>query len=463
MVKLFCSIVGVAGSAFSVEVDEGKTVDDLKEAIKAKKANDFKEVDADKLQLFLAKKKKGAGVWLTENDVKVGVSDTSDLKLLGVAGAPLGLVGLSEKEVNFVPTLEDVESMNTPVQVLVALPPWTSSAPISDGTNLWLSRFQHNEYAKITEFPEAAEGGAPYQQTGLWLVRGSVANALSTKGVRCRLYRLAGTYLGYYDPTRRTGDKNTALWYEDNTLCINVLFKTEENALRFDNSLQEEPVTLGSPLNGQEVTTSVAHVGGLPTKLKRIYFVHYDPQDPESPQDTISSISLSTSVTVLDTLTDEFQFQRIEHEMYFLPYGKAESCHLVSKKKCTDRDFKREFAKYDRDANNRLALSREMHGFYDGLSMEVPIVNMFPGCVDATRSVNNRYKVEVFVKVLDAQCKDRVFSRLKEGAEQTDDPLMMKTFVYVENPDTFCFCLKWKYDENNECWSSFLTMTPAVD
>ncbi|KAI9990462.1 hypothetical protein PInf_021464 [Phytophthora infestans] len=62
MVRLFCSIVGVAGSAFSVEVNEGKTVDDLKEAIKAKKANDFKEVDADKLQLFLAKT--AGGAWL---------------------------------------------------------------------------------------------------------------------------------------------------------------------------------------------------------------------------------------------------------------------------------------------------------------------------------------------------------------------------------------------------------------
>ncbi|ETP30018.1 hypothetical protein F442_20916, partial [Phytophthora nicotianae P10297] len=63
-----------------------------------------------------------AGAWLTENDLKEGVSDTSDLKLLGAAGAPLNLVGLSEKGVKFVPTLEDVESMNTPVHVLVVVP-----------------------------------------------------------------------------------------------------------------------------------------------------------------------------------------------------------------------------------------------------------------------------------------------------------------------------------------------------
>ncbi|KUF91661.1 hypothetical protein AM588_10003240 [Phytophthora nicotianae] len=267
----------------------------------------------------------------------------------------------------------------------------------------------------LVELPASADV-APRQQTGLWLVRGSIANALSIKGVRCRLYRLAGTYLGYYDPARRTGDKNVALWYEDKTLCIHILFKTgehfvavwqsacvdsrvaiaEENALRFDNALQEEPVTLGSPLNGQEVTTSVAQFEGVPTELTRIYFIHYDPLESESPQDTMSSISLTSSVSILDASTDEFRYQRIEHERYFLPYGNAESCHLVSRKQ--SRDHKREFAKYDRDTNNRLALSREMHGFYDALSYDVPIVNMVPvpGPVEKP-SIGSRYKVRMSV------------------------------------------------------------------
>jgi hypothetical protein len=152
-------------------------------------------------------------------------------------------------------------------------------------------------------------------------------------------------------------------------------------------------VTLGSALNGHKVTTSVGQVGEAPTPLSRIYFVHYDPQESESPQDTMSSISLTSSVTVLDASTDEFRYQRIEHERFFLPHGKAESCHLVSKKLC--RDQKREFAKYDRDPNNRLALSREMHGCYDGLSYDVPIVNMLPGSVEQNRSVGSRYKVRM--------------------------------------------------------------------
>ncbi|KAG2946451.1 hypothetical protein PC118_g25661, partial [Phytophthora cactorum] len=67
MVKLFCAIVGVAGSAFEVDIDDAESVSALKDAIKAKKPNDFKDVDADKLQLFLAKTDDGA--WLKSKDL----------------------------------------------------------------------------------------------------------------------------------------------------------------------------------------------------------------------------------------------------------------------------------------------------------------------------------------------------------------------------------------------------------
>eukprot|EP00644_Phytophthora_capsici_P017484 jgi/Phyca11/127207/e_gw1.67.186.1 len=50
MMKLFCSVVGVAGSAFPVDIASDETVGDLKEAIKAKKMYCF---PADELRLFL--------------------------------------------------------------------------------------------------------------------------------------------------------------------------------------------------------------------------------------------------------------------------------------------------------------------------------------------------------------------------------------------------------------------------
>ncbi|KAG3233756.1 hypothetical protein PI124_g21174, partial [Phytophthora idaei] len=66
MVKLFCAIVGVAGSAFEVDIDEGQKVGDLKKAIKDQ--SDGLITDPwPKLQLFLAKT--DDGTWLKSKDL----------------------------------------------------------------------------------------------------------------------------------------------------------------------------------------------------------------------------------------------------------------------------------------------------------------------------------------------------------------------------------------------------------
>ncbi|KAF8925641.1 hypothetical protein BGZ58_000631 [Dissophora ornata] len=50
---LFCLVDGESTSqAFSVEIDRSKTVGHLKKAIKAEKANNFHDVDADELTLW---------------------------------------------------------------------------------------------------------------------------------------------------------------------------------------------------------------------------------------------------------------------------------------------------------------------------------------------------------------------------------------------------------------------------
>ncbi|CAI5719689.1 unnamed protein product [Peronospora farinosa] len=65
MVKLFCAIVGVKGSAFSVEIDVTQSVGDLKKVIKAK--NEDLQGPARNLQLFLAKGTDDK--WLKDDDV----------------------------------------------------------------------------------------------------------------------------------------------------------------------------------------------------------------------------------------------------------------------------------------------------------------------------------------------------------------------------------------------------------
>ncbi|OWZ10988.1 Crinkler (CRN) [Phytophthora megakarya] len=118
MVKLHCAIVGIAGITFPVDIDENKTVGDLKDAIK-NQSDGIITCDARELQLFLAKK--GVG-WLTENDVKKGINDTSGLELLEFANVPLNLDGLSEEEVRIQLTKDDFKAGKGPVHVLVVVP-----------------------------------------------------------------------------------------------------------------------------------------------------------------------------------------------------------------------------------------------------------------------------------------------------------------------------------------------------
>ncbi|CAI5726049.1 unnamed protein product [Hyaloperonospora brassicae] len=62
-VTLFCAVVGIPDSVFSVKIDTNDSVDQLKEAIKVEKPAEI-QCDADELQLFIARK---SGTWLPDD------------------------------------------------------------------------------------------------------------------------------------------------------------------------------------------------------------------------------------------------------------------------------------------------------------------------------------------------------------------------------------------------------------
>ena len=67
---LFCALVGVEGDAFSVKIEDSEAVGDLKDAIKLKKENALKAIDADMLKLFLGLKPDGTWLASSSDDVK---------------------------------------------------------------------------------------------------------------------------------------------------------------------------------------------------------------------------------------------------------------------------------------------------------------------------------------------------------------------------------------------------------
>eukprot|EP00644_Phytophthora_capsici_P010267 jgi/Phyca11/49590/gw1.51.244.1 len=77
MLELLCVIVGVTEWAFSVEVDETKSVDNLKGVIKNAKRNALTGINASDLQLFTAKTTDGK--WLESNDPDVIKMTSGDI------------------------------------------------------------------------------------------------------------------------------------------------------------------------------------------------------------------------------------------------------------------------------------------------------------------------------------------------------------------------------------------------
>ncbi|KAL7996396.1 hypothetical protein Plhal703r1_c39g0136671 [Plasmopara halstedii] len=419
MVKLFCAIVGEQGSAFPVNIASSESVGDLKEEIAEKQKYDFA---ASKLQLFLARK---GDSWLPDDDpaalqLEVGKVH-NDIQVL-----------INEEKMKATWTIKEVLKANNITR-------WR--APKS----------KHIHVLVVT--PEQEQ-----EKTRLWLVDGLVENALNTKGIRYRLFRLADSYIGYYDPDHRIGDQIQALWYDGTTLRVHVLFEKKEKALEFESVVRNERQTINSPLNGQVIKTSVTQVVQVSCELRRICYEHYDPQATESTQDTMSSIS--TNTTIVDVMTDEFRFQRIESEKWFGPLGKAQSCHLMSREHCRRYES---YHKYDNDKSNRLALSSEMHGWYDALTVSVPVMNIRVESVSPHSVISNRFEIKLIVSALDAGYGELISLRMKDGFAASDDRLEMQTCVYIENPMVFCECIEWKRKQIKQRWQEYFDMTSTTD
>ena len=208
----------------------------------------------------------------------------------------------------------------------------------------------------------------------VWLVTGSIANSLSVKGVRSRLYRFADQYLGYYKLQQDTSNAPALSYDEANecTLNICVLFKNEHNALKFDSHLRAEKITFNSPFNNLAIDCNVTPTNTI-SLGPRIYAVDYVPTESESPQEANTVIS-GTGLSVASScnvVSDEFRYQRIEHMNVFALGAGAESCHIMASHFC-----RKYHKKYDKDPSNRLVMSRDMHGFFDALSRDVALFSV---------------------------------------------------------------------------------------
>lgn len=124
--------------------------------------------------------------------------------------------------------------------------------------------------------------------------------------------------------------------------------------------------------------------------------------------------------------------------------------------------FPTSYEKYDRDPNNRLAMSRDLHGWFDAINTDVPLFYLKIVSISETIVVDERYKIILSLVAFSQEAADMIFCRLIEGSSQTSDSLIMNTSVYVTNPAVFQKCLEWKEKEIKKKWAEYCSMVPAV-
>lgn len=282
--------------------------------------------------------------------------------------------------------------------------------------------------------------------TNWWLVEGHVSSALRTKGVRKKLYQLAFNNQGYYD------DGIIAFGYRDdsdNKLFFHVLFKFEVNAINFDINLKNEESTRNSPLCRLSTQSSV-NGHNQPSQEKRIALSDYKPEDSDSPTVELYSLTSASSCSILEMSSDLFKYQRIESLRIFPQgIGRVQKCHIISKNHCLMHET---YGKYEHDESNFLALSPDLHSWFDGA---VPVLKVDYFSCSETVVLNNRYEVQVVVEAIDIVCASTLFPRLKEGSIAGDLGTIMFTSVHVTDPSTFKICLKWKSEDTQKKWDAY--------
>jgi hypothetical protein len=285
-----------------------------------------------------------------------------------------------------------------------------------------------------------------------FLFLGKLLQAKNTKGVRATLYRLASTCLGYHD------GENDAFWYEGDSLMLRVLFESKQNADFFHRRLNDESLYHNTTISKVAITdVSLARTANAVGK--QIFATDYNPYVYDSPQNAVSLVSGFTSI--LDSSRPIFKYQRIESDSVFGQHYKADSCHLIDKAYYASNP-----QEVDDIENNRLALSSDVHHWFDGRNVDVPLfkLTIATALLISRRPVfENRYEVPLLVTAFDSDAARLLFPRLQEGSTfSQDQQLEAMVRVYVLNPKVFTTCIEWKALKTQKIWDDYNNMESAV-
>lgn len=258
-----------------------------------------------------------------------------------------------------------------------------------------------------------------------WGVRVSFPQSKQKPGWRYEIFRSASVvfagYCGY-------GSAANSIVYIGSTLCVFLLFESEKDAGLFLNSLIEKcgefdiPFTIDSAI--EEISTTV--------KPARLLLSDYK-NDSGSPPQRKKSQSLSSSVS--GSFPFAFELKKVQKMLEkpdledILAMKSLYKMHIASAAL---------YPRYNKHPDNFIYASHFIHQFFDGLYLPdmKPSIRISCGEEDTRNQMVMEGMTCTWVKIL---CRDEitarvVMSRLKVGSYQdTDTPLLLHTYVYVED------------------------------
>ena len=283
--------------------------------------------------------------------------------------------------------------------------------------------------------------------------------------MRATVYKAAEEHLAF------CVDHDTAIRYEGDDLKVDIYFKEEAAAMKFETSVNnwnyDRPLRTLEPAPQSEPVQDVPS----PNNLVRVRLQQYNParypkEEGGSPVESLADIqgplsSAAPSEAALDT--DLAKFQSIE-KPELLRYGgtKTYKLHLKNQGKMYGHE-----KSLKNNEDNMLAGTWLFHQHFDGLNhdMKMPSIAIKPGAVEETVefSGHKRRKVVVEIEFHDDQAETAISPMLKTGSEKSTPPLRWRSFVHVRDAKTFKDCLQWKYEDTKAKWRQAEDLLNASD
>ena len=294
-------------------------------------------------------------------------------------------------------------------------------------------------------------------------VQATFMGCATLKGIRALVHREAQRHLAYY----LDGPRTESISYEGSDLKVRLGFKTEEQALRFQNLLLD--MNAGdyvSSLHNCVTSTSAAAITTMGLG-ERVLINHYDASDSNSPGTTVADIpgdNSSVTSSVSAAINSDFvQYQSVEAS-YWLQTEGVDSAHVWPLSKCTSQQEK----KAD---DNRLALSGGFHKAFDGPHHGCPTIAIRPATEQETSfsatsvpptvgvGPNKRCKVEVVIECYGHEQVNWCVQRVKAGSQRIANGSAagipaFRSWVHVSDPEFFRKCLQRKYGAIKDMWTA---------